>query len=139
LSRIFWDTNPYIYLFENNPIFAPSVSQLRLRMLERGDELVTSFMTVGEIQVKGLKEGRLDMAADLKQRVLLTSTVLHFDHNAANAYALIRATTNAKGPDAIQLACASAYGVDYFFTNDTNLTKLTVRGIGEIRTWTHFP
>lgn len=48
-------------------------------MLERGDELVTSFMTVGEIQVKGLKEGRLDMAADLKQRVLLTSTVLHFD------------------------------------------------------------
>jgi len=135
LARIFWDTNPYIYLFEHNQQYSAAVAQMRLTMLEREDELVTSSMTVGEIQVKGLKEGRPDIAAELRDRVQRSSTILPFDQRAADAYALIRASTNVKGPDAIQLASASAYGVDSFMTNDTQLLKLRIPGIGEIKVW----
>lgn len=135
MARIFWDTNPYIYLFENNPQHSADVARMRLGMLERGDELVTSSMTVGEIQVKGLKEGRPDMAVELKERVQRSSTILPFDEGAADAYALIRASTSVKGPDAIQLACASAYGVESFMTNDAQLLKLRIPGIGEIKVW----
>jgi predicted nucleic acid-binding protein len=52
MSRIFWDTNLFVYLFEENPEFSRAVADLKRRMVERGDDLVTSAMTLGEVQVK---------------------------------------------------------------------------------------
>lgn len=51
MSRIFWDTNLFIYLFEKNLQFYSPTAALRKRMIERKDELMTSAMTLGEIQV----------------------------------------------------------------------------------------
>ena len=51
MSRIFWDTNLFIYLFEKNIQFYSPTAALRKRMIERKDELMTSAMTLGEIQV----------------------------------------------------------------------------------------
>lgn len=132
MVRFFWDTNHYIYLFEGHAIFEPPVVRLRQRMLVQGDELLTSAVTLGEIQVKALRESRTDLAAELKRRVLATSQIVPFDGPAADAFAQIRTTTNVKGADAIHIACAMIAGVDFFITNDTDLHKLKFSGIGKI-------
>jgi len=132
VARFFWDTNHYIYLFEGNPLFEPAVVRLRQRMIVRGDELLTSAMTLGEIQVKALNESRPDLAAELKRRVLATSQIVPFDAAAADAFAYLRTATNVKGADAVHLACAMTAGVEFFITNDTDLHPLKLPGIGQI-------
>ena len=52
MARVFWDTNLFIYLFEDNAEWSPRVIDLRQKMLARRDELVTSWLTVGEILTK---------------------------------------------------------------------------------------
>lgn len=132
MARYFWDTNHYIYLFEDDPIFQPAVMRLRQRMLLHRDDLLTSAMTLGEIQVKGLKNEQPQLAATFRQRVLATSQIVNFDAATADAFAYIRSATKIKGADAIQLACAMTAGVDFFITNDLQLQKLRLPGIGQI-------
>ena len=57
MSRIFWDTNLFIYLIEGFGGLSERVITLRKRMIERGDELYTSALTVGEILIKPLEAG----------------------------------------------------------------------------------
>jgi predicted nucleic acid-binding protein len=139
VARFFWDTNHYIYLLEGDPIFQPSVVRLRQRMLLQKDDLITSALTLGEIQVKALNESRSQDAADLKKRVIGSSQIVPFDIATADAFAFIRSATKVKGADAIQLACAMTSGVDFFITNDTNLHKLRLPGIGQITSAQHVP
>ena len=42
MSRIFWDTNLFVYLFENSGEPTERVVSRRLRMIERNDELVAN-------------------------------------------------------------------------------------------------
>jgi uncharacterized protein len=130
MSRIFWDSNLFIYLFEDNPEFAQTVVDLREKMLERGDQLLTSTLTLGEILVKPVRKG--DQAACRLYEDTLDSSalILPFDIKAARRYALIRsASPKIKGPDAMQLACAGEAGVDLFITNDHRLQGKQVDGI----------
>jgi predicted nucleic acid-binding protein len=132
VARFFWDTNHYIYLLEGHPLFQPAVVRLRQRMLLQKDDLITSALTLGEIQVKALNESRPQDAADLKRRVVGSSQIVTFDAATADAFAYILSTTKIKGADAIQLACAMTAGVDFFITNDMQLQKLRLTGIGQI-------
>jgi predicted nucleic acid-binding protein len=59
VSRVFWDTNLFIYLFEDSPRFGPKVVALRQKMLKRGDELLTSTLTLGEVLVKPMAHERV--------------------------------------------------------------------------------
>jgi predicted nucleic acid-binding protein len=132
VARFFWDTNHYIYLFEGNPLFEEAVVSLRQRILLRRDELLTSALTLGEIQVKALNESKPELAQDLRRRVVESSRILAFDAACGDAFAHVRSTTKVKGPDAIQLACAMTVGVDFFVTNDKDLQKLQLPGIQRI-------
>ena len=55
MSRVFWDTNLFVYLLEDKGELTDAVVSLRERMVERSDELLTSSLTLGEILVKPLK------------------------------------------------------------------------------------
>jgi predicted nucleic acid-binding protein len=55
--------------------------------------------------------------------------VLPFNEAAADIYASIRENPAIRPPDAIQLSCAAAAGVELFITNDKKLHQLTVPGI----------
>ena len=57
MSRIFWDTNLFVYLFENRGEPTERVVSLRKRMIERNDELFTSALTLGELLVKPMEAG----------------------------------------------------------------------------------
>ena len=99
-------------------------------MLSRGDRLITSALTVGEILVEPF--ARHD--TNLTNRYLAffnnsSVTVVPFDLNASALYARIRQDRTLKRPDAIQLACAAAAGVDLFITNDARLSRRVVPGI----------
>ena len=132
MARFFWDTNHYIYLFEGSPAFQSTTIALRQRILRQHDDLLTSALTLGEIQVKALNEGQPGIALDLKRRVVESSQIVSFDAAAGDAFAHIRTTTSVKGADAVHLACAMAAGTDFFITNDMDLHKLQFPGIGRI-------
>ena len=70
MSRIFWDTNLFIYLFEGRSPFRERVGALRRAMLERGDQLATSTLTLGEVLVKPLELGDADLCANTRLRSL---------------------------------------------------------------------
>lgn len=129
MSKIFWDTNQYVYLFEGLPEFAIPTRALRERMIERRDELITSTMTLAEVQVKALRQGNTKLAHSFRDAIRGTSRIVAFDEVAADTYALLRVNQAIKPADAIQLACAAAVGVELFITNDKDLQKLTIPGI----------
>jgi predicted nucleic acid-binding protein len=129
VSRIFWDTNLFIYLFEGSPVFAPQVQSLRQKMLERGDELSTSTLTLGEVLVKPLKLGDASLVQEYSRVIPAVATILPLDQKAAMLYAKLRCDSALRAPDAIQLACAASYGVDLFVTNDSRLHAKRIQGI----------
>lgn len=135
--RVFWDTNPFICLIEQHPVFHDKVEALYREHRRSGDEIITSSLTLGELLAQPLRHGR----SDLVQRYtdLLTSSaavmLVPFDQAAAEQYAAIRAKGSVRQPDAIQLACALANQTDVFVTNDSKLwdvmvpRPMTVRGL----------
>ena len=129
MTRIFWDTNLFIYLIEDFGEFSERVVELRNRMLNRGDRLYTSTMTLGEVLVKPIEKGNQPLRLEYEDALTRGAVLLSFDSKAALRYAEIRADRSIRAPDAIQLACASSAGVDLFITNDERLSGKDVRGI----------
>jgi predicted nucleic acid-binding protein len=129
MSRIFWDSNLFIYLLEDYPEYSQAVADLRQKMLERGDRLLTSALTLGEILVKPSVLGDLALCQLYEDILGKTASLLPFDLAAARRYAVIRRNRSVKAPDAIQLACAGEAGVDLFVTNDHRLQGKQVEGI----------
>ena len=132
MSKIFFDTNLFIYMFEGLEPFRSRMLAIRKRMLERGDQIVTSAMTLGEVLVKPTKIGQTSLIEQYDRAIRATSQVVSFDAQIAWRYASLRATHTLRSADAIQLACAAHVGVDLFITNDETLQKLNVPGIGFI-------
>ena len=129
MSRIFWDTNLFIYLFEDYGGLSKRVADLRIKMLERGDQLVTSTLTLGEVLVKPFERGDEELCRRYEEAIVATSLLLPFDAKAARIYARLRCDRSLRAPDAIQLACAAGAGVDLFITNDARLHGKHVEGI----------
>ena len=123
MSRIFLDSNLFIYLFEDTK--GPrGVRTLEIfeGLSRRRDTVMTSTLTFGEVLVKPIRTG--DRALEAKYKSLLREPevkVLPFDQAAGDR--------SIKAPDAIQLATAAANGCDLFITNDDRLTRLRVPGI----------
>ncbi len=129
MSRVFWDTNLFIYLFEDFGGFTSQVATLRSRMLTRGDELFTSAVTLGEILVKPMQMGDTKAVAYYQKLLTTAAAVLPFEEKAAVVYARLRADRSLRPPDAMQLACAASAGVDLFITNDARLHLKQISGI----------
>lgn len=129
MSRIFWDSNLFIYLLEDYAELSQAVAELRATMLARGDQLFTSTLTLGEILVKPLAMGDLKLCRSFENVLAGAALLLPFDVNAARRYASIRRDRALKAPDAMQLACAGEAGVDLFITNDRRLQGRRVDGI----------
>lgn len=129
MSRVFWDTNLFIYLFEDYGMLSKTVEELRSKMLARGDQLLTSTLTLGEILVKPTERSDSELCRKYEQVLSTTATMIPFDVKAARAYAGLRLERSLRAPDAIQLACAASASVDLFVTNDERLQGKHVDGI----------
>jgi uncharacterized protein len=129
MSRIFWDTNLFIYLFEDYKDLSKKTIAMRHRMSERGDHLLTSTMTLGEILVRPFQRGDLSMCRQYEENLAKGAVIIPFDVKAARIYATLRGDRKLKAPDALQLSCAAAARVDLFVTNDNRLQREQVPGI----------
>lgn len=129
MSRVFWDTNLFIYLFEGHGPLAERVVALRRVMLARGDQLITSTLTLGEILVKPIERKDVELSRKYEEAVTAVSLLIPFDLKAAKIYAALRCDRSLRAPDAMQLACAASVGVDLFITNDARLHSMQVPGI----------
>ena len=129
MSRIFWDTNLFIYFLEGNDEMSLSTKHLRRSMLARGDQLLTSTFTLGEVLVKPLHAGDNARCGEYENVISRVALLLPFDAKAAWKYAAIRRDRSVRAPDAVQLACAATANVDLFVTNDRRLQGKQVDGI----------
>ena len=130
MARVFWDTNLFIYLFEKNAEWSPRVIELRGKMLARRDQLLTSYLTIGEIIAKPKQLGNVMLEKSYLNFFSGGSVELvAFGMDAAKRYGDIRSRERIRPADAIQLACASAAGTDLFVTNDNRLSGVVVSGI----------
>lgn len=129
MSRIFWDTNLFIYLLEGRGSASERTLALRKAMLVRGDQLLTSTLTLGEVLVKPIERGESQLYRKYEAVIAETSLVIPFDLKAARRYAALRCDRSLRAPDAIQLACAASAGVDLFITNDARLQNRKIEGI----------
>ena len=131
MSRIFFDTNLFIYLLEDSDERSARVRSILGRMSERRDELLTSTLTLAEVLVKPLAAD--DYAwADRYEKALTGPGVslVPFDRASARVFSQIRAADKSvRPPDAIQLACAATARSDLFITNDERLSRKIVPGI----------
>jgi predicted nucleic acid-binding protein len=140
MSRIFLDTNFFIYLYEAEGPRAERARYLSRAFIARRDEILTSVMSLGEVLVTPLARG--DLALAQRYRQLFRSagiTVLPFVEQAAEAFARIRIRGSIRPPDAIQLAIAGTAGCDLFLTNDERLQGITVAGIQFITSFERAP
>lgn len=129
MSRIFWDTNLFIYLFENYGEFSTATIALRTKMLQRGDQLLTSTITLGEILIKPRQAEDSERCRKYERAILSVATLVDFDLKAARHYASVKCDRSMRAPDAVQLSCAASAGVDLFVTNDSRLQGKYVAGI----------
>lgn len=129
MSRIFWDTNLFIYLFEGLSPSYSRVAELLDSMQARGDQLLTSAVTLGEVLVSPIRLNRPDLIRLYTETITQNAIVIPFDVDAAKVFAGLRATTNISAPDAIQLSCAAQARTDLFLTNDERLHRRRVDGI----------
>ncbi|MBI4910401.1 MAG: PIN domain-containing protein [Acidobacteria bacterium] len=130
MARVFWDTNLFIYLFEKNAEWSPRVIELRRRMLARGDDLLTSYLTVGEVLTKPKQLNNAMLERSYLNFFSSGSVELvGFTLDAAQRYGDIRSRERIRPADAMQLACASAARTDLFVTNNNRLSGMVVSGV----------
>ena len=102
-------------------------------MLARGDALHTRTLTVGEVPLKPLETNH----RELPDRYLSCFNrpgiqALPFDLKAVSLYAPTRQDRSIRRPAAMQLACATAAGLDLFVTNGERLSRKVVAGVNFI-------
>ena len=130
MSRIFWDTNLFIYLLEGTGEHLAATRHLLTRMRERNDDLLTSTLTLGEVLVRPLSAQGIEWAKRFESFLDAPGIeLIAFGREAARAYGKIRADRTIKAPDAIQLACAASAGTDLFLTNDERLSRKNIAGV----------
>jgi predicted nucleic acid-binding protein len=127
-SRLYLDTNVWIYALEGFAQHAQVLAQLFARVDAGQLTAVTSELTLAEALVKPFASGRDDLrqvyldtlrsggslvVAAVSREILIDAARLRGQHPAL------------KLPDAIHAATAQAHGVEFFVTNDARFSALS--------------
>lgn len=130
MSRVFLDTNIFIYLIGDRGVLGKQANALVERLIVRRDHVLTSSLTLGEVLTHPLSQGKQQLADEYENALNSPGIrLLDFDRSAARLYARIRQDKSIKAPDAIQLSVAAAARCDLFVTNDDRLSRKFVDGI----------
>jgi predicted nucleic acid-binding protein len=123
-----FDTAPLIYYIEENLVYLPLVDELFDTIDSGASRGITSVLTLQEVLVKPLREGRQDIA-DQYRDVLTSSiniTLANIDESICERAANLRAKyTWLRTPDALQIASAILHNAEVIVTNDDKWKRLT--------------
>ena len=121
--KVFWDTNLFIYLWENSELTDKAL-RLAEQLSNEGAVLCTSSLTLGEILVRPFSEEKLEEVENYVHW-FQDIEIISFGQREAITFARLRGQIPAlKPPDAIQLSCAVSAGATQFVTNDNRLSRL---------------
>lgn len=124
-KTVFIDTAPFIYFIEKNSRYHQIVKPV-ISLIDSSQAMgVTSTITLLEVLVQPIREGKRKIAEQYKA-ILLDSaglTTLEITHQISERAAHLRAKHSLRTPDALQLAAALVANADYFLTNDITLKK----------------
>lgn len=121
------DTPVFIYLLEGSIAFA-DVAQTVLEAVEMGTPKgVTSVLTLMELSVGPLQQGRRDVAQSYARMLLRfpNLTVVPIGASVAERAAELRARYRLRPADALQVAACLIRGATAFVTNDRDLPRVS--------------
>lgn len=131
-----FDTAPLIYYIEEHPDYLPLADELFTAFDGGVAQAVTSVLTLQEVLVKPLREGRSDLA-DSYRKVLTNSANVALeviDESICERAAQLRAThVWLRTPDALQIATAISYRAEIMVTNDERWKQLTELEVAVLR------
>ena len=124
-QKIFVDTAPLIYWFEEHPDYIQKLVVFFDEITEKQIPLMTSMITYIEVLTYPEKSGNRLLSG--KNRNYFTNSdqlaIYPLDVSVADEAIRLRARHGLKTPDAIQLATAQVCGCDYVLSNDRNLKR----------------
>lgn len=116
-----FDTAPLIYYLEEHPTYLPLADELFDAIDAGNANGMTSVLTLLEVLVKPLRDGRSQIADEYRQLLTGSSNLkLHAIDEAVSQRAASLRASHAwlRTPDALQLATALEHGADIIVTND---------------------
>jgi predicted nucleic acid-binding protein len=120
----------FLYLLEGHPAYSKRVQHLLQRAYERGDELYTSYLALGEVLAGAENSADSDKAGTIRRALdEMGFSYLPFDEGSVAPFSRLRAKNKLKFADAIHLASAASAGIDLFLTGDKQLMGLDVPGV----------
>ena len=138
------DSTPLIYFIEESPAYLETVRPF-FEALDRAEcSAVTSVVTLLEVLVHPLRHNDQKLAEHYRD-ILLNSeglTTVLLSQEIAEKAAQLRAASNLRTPDAIQIATALHEGASFFLTNDTRLPSipgLTILVLDALKAGSHSP
>ncbi|MBD6616934.1 type II toxin-antitoxin system VapC family toxin [Komarekiella sp. 'clone 1'] len=119
-TRVYLDTNIWIYALEGYPAFVQNLTQL-FQNIEQGNlSVITSELSLAEALVKPFQNQDLAQQKTYKQFISNSRnlTVIPVSRQVLIEAAQLRASVNIKLPDAIYAATALLSQCSTFLTND---------------------
>ena len=116
-----FDTGPLIYYIEEHPDYLSPADELFRAFDSGAAQGMTSVLTLQEVLVKPLREGREDIADKYRQVLSNSANVSLYDvdQSTCETAARLRAKYRwVRTPDALQLATAIRHDAQVLVTND---------------------
>jgi len=128
---VFIDTAPLIYYIENSSKYSEILSAFFKLNKQTHFKLLTSTLTLTEVLVHPFRQNKPDLANIYKSILVNSDSIQIINMNVSISVkaAKIRAESNYKTPDAIQLATAITESCDIFLTNDRRLKSNEIKSI----------
>ena len=121
------DTAPLIYFIEANPSYLPVLEPFFEAMDQVDISVVTSTVTLLEVLVLPIRQGRTDLVTRYRDILLHSAglAALELSPDIAETAASLRANYGIRTPDAIQISTAISGGAPHSLTNDKQLRRIT--------------
>lgn len=119
-SRIYLDTNLYIYLFEGVEPYRQLMSELSVEIDRRDIAVVASELIFTELLPRPVREGRRELIAHYLEIVQRTPriTLVPVDRRVILRSVHLRAAFGLRSMDALHMATALVHNCETFLTND---------------------
>lgn len=125
-TKVYLDTNIWIYALEGHPAFVQDLTQL-FQSIDRGNlSVVSSELSLAEVLVKPFQNQDLAQQTTYKQLIINSQnlTVIPVNRQVLIEAAQLRASINIKLPDAIHAATALLTQCSTFLTNDQHFRSV---------------
>ena len=125
-QRIFIDTAPFIYFFEQHTDFGAVVTRLLDSIYDSDAEMISSLITYIEITTLPAKQGEHALVA--RYRSFFTNSerlwLQPIDLMVAEEAVRFRSKYGLRTPDALQWAAATVANADIIVTNDSRWQRI---------------